>query len=494
MPSEYIEGSTGHIELPSTSSFFNVQAASIPISSVQTQDLFNLLTSLKDRSVSFINNPDSTHKQELQQLLNQFYTFLSDYNTFPYESVAYIQFLQLELNTVLQQLPLLNGLPLQEGQVPQLLQQLFSTLETFVGQLILDPVIYNQMIPLLTSSMSYTANQPVTAAISLPPEQPQVLLNFFTALEQHTTAFFLNQTPITNQNLQNLFNEWFTFFQDFQVSGYTQYAKFLSSEIISALNEQPLCLGRVIQILQQFYSEMANFIERLIMPEGYYQQLTSLLAQSVFVSTGCSLTGPTGATGHTGPTGPTGHTGPTGPTGHTGPTGPTGHTGPTGPTGHTGPTGPTGHTGPTGPTGHTGPTGPLIPDVALISSAINQTVQTHTDIPLQELAFINGSAITHTANSPIINLNPGIYSVEYNVVSRVLNPAIPVVALLLNNIEIRGGRAQGTHSDIEEAFSGGAVFRVTTQSNLTIRNVTQTNMIFHSEGASTVDIRIIKLS
>ncbi|MEK4504284.1 hypothetical protein [Bacillus sp. FSL R12-0069] len=288
MPSEYIEGSTGHIELPSTSSFFNVQAASIPISSVQTQDLFNLLTSLKDRSVSFINNPDSTHKQELQQLLNQFYTFLSDYNTFPYESVAYIQFLQLELNTVLQQLPLLNGLPLQEGQVPQLLQQLFSALETFIGQLILDPIIYNQMIPLLTSSMSYTANQPVTAAISLPPEQPQVLLNFFTALEQHTTAFFLNQTPITNQNLQNLFNQWFTFFQDFQVSGYTQYAKFLSSKIINALNEQPLCLGKVSQILQQFYSEMANFIERLIMPEGYYQQLTNLLAQSSSVSVSCN--------------------------------------------------------------------------------------------------------------------------------------------------------------------------------------------------------------
>ncbi|MEK4503937.1 hypothetical protein [Bacillus sp. FSL R12-0069] len=217
-----------------------------------------------------------------------FYNFFADYNTFPYESVAYIQFLQLELNTVLQQLPLLNGLPLQEGQVPQLLQQLFSALETFIGQLILDPIIYNQMIPLLTSSMSYTANQPVTAAISLPPEQPQVLLNFFTALEQHTTAFFLNQTPITNQNLQNLFNQWFTFFQDFQVSGYTQYAKFLSSKIINALNEQPLCLGKVSQILQQFYSEMANFIERLIMPEGYYQQLTNLLAQSSSVSVSCN--------------------------------------------------------------------------------------------------------------------------------------------------------------------------------------------------------------
>ncbi|MGG0044335.1 hypothetical protein [Bacillus tropicus] len=36
------------------------------------------------------------------------------------------------------------------------------------------------------------------------------------------------------------------------------------------------------------------------MPEDYYQQLTSLLAQSVFVSTDCSLTG---ATGYTGPTG-----------------------------------------------------------------------------------------------------------------------------------------------------------------------------------------------
>ncbi|WP_410990996.1 hypothetical protein [Bacillus cereus] len=187
MTSEYIQGPRGHEILPEIGqSDISIQAATIPLTPAQTQQLLNLVTSLKDRSVSFVNNPDSTHKQELQQLLLDFYNFFADYNTFPYESVAYIQFLQLEINTVLAQLPLFNELPLQEGQVPQLLQQLFNALETLFLQLILDPAAYNQLTKLVTSNMSYISNPPVTAVISLPHQNILIFQQAFTRKGQYT--------------------------------------------------------------------------------------------------------------------------------------------------------------------------------------------------------------------------------------------------------------------------------------------------------------------
>ncbi|TKH13083.1 collagen-like repeat preface domain-containing protein, partial [Bacillus wiedmannii] len=281
----------------------------VPITPTQIQDLLDLLTALRDRATAFINNPNTTNKQALQQHVMQFYDFLSDYDSFPYEFVAYVQYLQLELSSLLQQTELFNKLPIQEGRIPQILQQLYSALETFIEQLLLDTATFNTFTQLLTSSITYTASQTVTAAISIPPDQPQVLLNFFTALHQDTTAFFNNPTPENNQDLQNLFLQLYVFFRDFQVPGYTQYAKFLSLQAILALNQTPPCLGKIIQILQQFYAELANFIERLIMPESSYQTLTNLLSQSVFVSTACSVTGATGPTGAAGATGAIGATG-----------------------------------------------------------------------------------------------------------------------------------------------------------------------------------------
>ncbi|MEK4614167.1 collagen-like repeat preface domain-containing protein [Bacillus sp. FSL K6-0067] len=147
-----------------------------------------------------------------------------------------------------------------------------------------------------------------------------------------------------------------------------------------------------------------------------------------------------------------------------------------------------------GTTGPQGATGPLIPNVAVVSSSLNQIVPSHTDITLQQFVFVHGSDITHAPNTTNIILSPGIYLVEYNIVASTPGPAIPVVALVLNGIEIPGGRAQGSLPDVIEAFSGGTAFNVNASSNLTIRNVTQTSMTFFSSGGSAIDIRILKLS
>ncbi|MGG0044755.1 hypothetical protein [Bacillus tropicus] len=212
--------------------------------------------------------------------------------SFSYESVAYIQFLCLELQNVIEKSPTNNQFPVQQSQIPLMLQQLYNTLETFIQELIIEDLTeYNQLLNYITNEIDIISVQPVTAAVGIPPEQPQIFINFFTALQTTTADFF------TNQNLQKVLNPLYIFFRDFQVQGYTQYAKFLTIQILQSLNQTPLCVGKTSQLLQQICAEMADLIKRLIIDESTYEQLVTLLAQIASNSTVCSNHG---ATGHTG--------------------------------------------------------------------------------------------------------------------------------------------------------------------------------------------------
>ncbi|MGG1327877.1 collagen-like repeat preface domain-containing protein [Bacillus tropicus] len=224
--------------------------------------------------------------------------------SFSYESVAYIQFLCLELQNVIEKSPTNNQFPVKQSQIPLMLQQLYNTLETFIQELIIESLTeYNRLLNYITNGIDIISVQPVTAAVGIPPEQPQVFVNFFTALQTTTGAFFTSPAPITNQNLRNVLNPLYIFLRDFQVQGYTQYAKFLTVQILQSFNEQPLCMEKISQLLQQLCAEMANLIERLIMDETLYEQLATLLAQIAANSTVCSGGRDSGPTGHTGPTG-----------------------------------------------------------------------------------------------------------------------------------------------------------------------------------------------
>ncbi|MBG9529629.1 hypothetical protein ABE48_00010 [Bacillus thuringiensis] len=217
-------------------------------------------------------------------------------SSIPIPPVQLIQFLCLEVQNIIEELPTDNQLPVQQGQIPLMLQQ------TFIQELIIaDQAEYNRLLNYIRNGIDIIAVQPVTAAVGIPPEQPQIFANFFTALQTTTGAFFTSPAPITNQNLQNVSNTLYIFFYDFQVQGYTQYTKFLPVQILQSLNEQPLCMWKISQLLQQLCAEMANLIERLIMEETIYEQLATLLAQIAANSTVCSGGGDSGPTGHTGP-------------------------------------------------------------------------------------------------------------------------------------------------------------------------------------------------
>ncbi|WP_144519259.1 collagen-like repeat preface domain-containing protein [Bacillus thuringiensis] len=346
---------------------------SITVTSSQQTALLNFLSALSQRTTIFINNPSPSNNQDLQNLLNSFYAyFLSN---FPYNSVAYSQYIMLDT------LQALNQDPVQLAQSAQLLQELCSALEQFVQELIIDTNTYNTMLQNISISIENVAIQPVSAAYPLSSADAVAFVNLYVGLQNNTTMFFANPNAANNQNLQNLLYAFYSYLQEFPISSYVLYTQFLATQVIQTLNASPVSTGKVAQLLQQFCAELANLMERLVVDSVAYQQLVTALASTASVIASVQVIGVTGPTGPqgiqgaqgtqgvqgpqgviglqgiAGPTGPIGATGSAGLTGAPGSTGVTGPTGATGSTGNTGSAGATGNTGPAGSTGATGSTG-----------------------------------------------------------------------------------------------------------------------------------------
>ncbi|PGT67183.1 hypothetical protein COD14_19895 [Bacillus cereus] len=395
---------------------FQIETATIPISPAQITQFITLLNTLEGKVSSYFLFGSFESGLDLSQfLMNDLYDFLDE---FPYQGVAAPTLYMIGVTSVL--LEDSSTLP---GQPAQTLQQLYATLGNFIDSLMLDDVVsYNNLRVALLPSINRTAQQPVTATIPITEDEFEVLLNFVTALYTQVPAFFNNPTPATNQNLQNLFREFFIFFRDYSVPEYTIFNYYLSQLIMYTLNTPPVFQEQVAELLQTFYTELSNFIGKLDSSDVQDERLYSELANVIWITSSFQTggtsgpTGPKGATGIQGPQGLPGIQGPRGPKGDpgeqgargleglqgepgiqgprgpkgepgdpgargprgyqgeqgdpgsrglqglqgdTGPTGATGDTGPTGATGDTGPTGATGDTGPTGATGDTGPTGAI---------------------------------------------------------------------------------------------------------------------------------------
>ena len=235
------------------------------------------------------------------------------------------------------------------------------------------------------------------------------------------------------------------------------------------------------------------------------------------------IAGNTGATGSQGPQGPQGAAGPqgiqgpqgpqgaTGPQGLKGPQGITGATGPQGPQGITGTTGPQGLAGVTGPMGLTGPTGAAAtitigtvttgdpgteatvtnsgtteeavfdfviprgkpggggaPEVLATVDTITQPTSANGALIFNETPLVSGTAITHTAGSPDVQINqPGIYQAFFTgtvlIDAGTTIPSTLTVQLTLNGVPITGAVARHTFtaSNEEVTLSMNAPFPVT---------------------------------
>ena len=207
-------------------------------------------------------------------------------------------------------------------------------------------------------------------------------------------------------------------------------------------------------------------------------------------------TGPTGATGAAGPAGATGATGDTGAEGPAGPTGATGDTGAEGPVGPTGETGPTGAaatitigsvtTGDPGteasvtnsgtsedavfdfviPRGEPGGGG--APEVLATVDTTPQPTLANGALIFNETPLVSGTAITHTAGSPDVQINqPGIYQAFFTgtvlIDAGTTIPSTLTVQLTLNGVPITGAVARHTFtaSNEEVTLSMNAPFPVT---------------------------------
>ncbi|WP_279513575.1 hypothetical protein [Paenibacillus sp. BK033] len=149
--------------------------------------------------------------------------------------------------------------------------------------------------------------------------------------------------------------------------------------------------------------------------------------------------GPTGAAGPAGPVGPQGPIGPTGPEGPQGPIGLAGPEGPQGPIGSTGPEGPQGPIGSTGPEGPQGPTGPLATQTNgfIVNFTTTGLIPQGTGIPL-DTNFLLSPGITHTPGSSVINLESGIYWIEYTTKSSAPTAVFVSTRAVLNGTSIPG--------------------------------------------------------
>ncbi|WP_222127667.1 collagen-like repeat preface domain-containing protein [Bacillus thuringiensis] len=324
----------------------------IPVTSAQQTALTNYFAAIQSASTAFINDPSATNNQNLQNLMYSFYNyFLSNYSTFPYNDVAYSQYIMLDV------VQTLNQTPVSLAQVSQVLQELVLTLQTFAQLIIVDPATYNIWLQNLTGTVRAIGIQPVSAGYPLSTAQITAFINLFNALQTNTAAFFSNPISVYNQNLQNTMYAFYNYLQSFPLTSYVLYTQFLSTQIIQALNAAPVSVGKVALLLQQFCAELSNLIEKLIIDSSSYQQLVTALASTANTISSVQIIGTTGPTGVTGAAGPTGAQGLIGPQGIAGPTGPQGIQGLQGAAGPAGVAGPQGVAGPTGAQGVAGPQG-----------------------------------------------------------------------------------------------------------------------------------------
>ncbi|WP_308201867.1 collagen-like repeat preface domain-containing protein [Bacillus mycoides] len=386
-------------------------------------------------------------------LYDKFFVFL---NIFPYQGgAAYSQYLTIRTYNLLR-----NSNTLQ-GQPAQTLQQLYEALSRLIDQLVIDTVSYNHLMTTLSRLVEQTSIFPVTAAIAITEEETQALQNFTQALKNQVTNFLNDPTPANNQNLQNLFIQFYIFFQDYSVQDYAVYGRLLSREILIVLNAPPVSLGKVTQLLQAFYSELSVFIERLVIDLSTYNQLLQNVSDAVSI-TASSILG----------------------SGATGPTGPQGAKGDPGSRGLQGLQGDQGDRGSTGTTGDTGPTGPTGPNIATVYGHFYNngiiTVPPNTSIPFNSSNINNTSQFTLN-NSQVTVLETGVYLIDYR---------ITVAAQQGGSFVFRVNAASITASAGSSENTGGAGNSTTSASTTTLTRLNANDIvdIYRTDGSADIQI------
>ncbi|WP_170955259.1 collagen-like repeat preface domain-containing protein [Bacillus cereus] len=270
---------------------------SIPITLEQQAELLSLFNNLEQATTDYFDVPTPANQDVLLDVLNGIFIFLEEFWDTSYSSVAYNQYLIVQVfNTFTVQ-------PIVLGKIAQILQQLYAKLELFVQDVIIDEVTFNTLLQNVSIATQVTAAQPVSAETPITPDELNIFNNFLTALLTRVTDFFDNPNDANNQDLQNLMEEFYIFFRDFPLIDLAIYPQFLSGEAWKSLNEEPMLLGKVSQILQAFYGAVAQFIESFAIAAEPYENLLNQLAQTVAITAAAQANGIMGLIGPAGDVG-----------------------------------------------------------------------------------------------------------------------------------------------------------------------------------------------
>ncbi|WP_282082082.1 collagen-like repeat preface domain-containing protein [Bacillus cereus] len=380
----------------------------------------------------------------------------------------------------------------------------------------------------------------IVPTVPITPAQQTQLFTLIQQLQIAINTYFNNPNLVNRTALQtslmNLYNFLRNEFPTITERDATRNSLFLLLAINNRLASATSAdVGQIATMLQSLYIDLSILMGEFMMDVALRNQILDILALLVrrtaaVPSSGAGTTGPTGPAGPQGPTGATGPstgvTGPTGPPGSQGPAGPQGPQGiqgvqgPEGPEGDQGPqgiqglqgpqgpqgvqgvegdNGPTGATGPAGPTGATGPAGTGgISNTANISlygdDQFILPVGGSLIFPVGTNISITGTQISLSTGTSNIILQPGLYSIEYNVQAFSPETFTPIVNLFLGESFILGSTSSGSGSALQR-ITGGVIFNVTVpDSILTVRNSTSTNLGITGLATGLIfSIRIIKL-
>lgn len=139
---------------------FQPTTFAVPVTSSQITTLQIFTSSLLSAITRFFNNHTTANNQALQNVLQEFITFL---DSFKYDDYGiYASDLAAEIQTAL------KATPVSDGRVAQMLLQFYQSYESFLEHLIIDAGSYYQMLSNLAAAVSRTA-----AVQTAGPEGPQ---------------------------------------------------------------------------------------------------------------------------------------------------------------------------------------------------------------------------------------------------------------------------------------------------------------------------------
>ncbi|WP_144520268.1 collagen-like repeat preface domain-containing protein, partial [Bacillus thuringiensis] len=113
----------------------------------------------------------------------------------------------------------------------------------------------------------------MSPSIPITSAQQTALTNYFYTLQSTATAFITNPSTSNNQALQTVLNSFYNFLYDnYSTFPYTTvaYSQYIMLNTIQSLNQSPISLAQVSQLLQELTLNLQQFVQNIIVDTTTY--------------------------------------------------------------------------------------------------------------------------------------------------------------------------------------------------------------------------------